>query len=190
LELELWTHVTDAREAERQRAELAEALGILRAAGARVLSTDVESTEPLAAGTVRGGAFARLGIGLFGARYGGGPKELRCALRMEARVMRCFAAKGQFVGYGLARAPESGYLVILRCGYGDGLFRMTGTERGIIAMGMQYTTLWRRNPIDVQSVPILDADTDLDDFARAAGVTPHEIVLRLGAAARSRGYEG
>jgi alanine racemase len=89
------------------------------------------------------------------------------------------------VGYGPARAPEGGELLVLRCGYGDGLVRATGTRAGIVTVGMQYTTVWRERPSLAPSVALLDADTDLDDLARAAGVTPHELVVRLGNAVRN-----
>jgi alanine racemase len=186
LEIELWTHLTHPTDACAQRAAFVEAESVLRGAGARVVATDVASTVPLASGEGSAGSFVRIGVGLFGARYGGGPSGVRCALRLEAPVVQRLAARGQLAGYGATRVPDDGYVVVVRCGYGDGFPRMTGAAGGIVVVGMQYTTVWRRNESNAESVALLDADTDLDDLARAAGCAPHEIVVRLGNAARGR----
>lgn len=186
LEIEFWTHLTHPTADAAQLAAFVEAEAALRGAGVQTAAIDVESTRSLASSKAAMGSFVRLGIGLFGARYGGGPSELHCALRVEAPVVQRLAARGQLVGYGGARAPERGTVVVVRCGYGDGFPRMTGTGIGILTVGMQYTTLCRGNSLDVNSVILLDADTDVDDLARAASATPHEIIVRLGNAVRSR----
>jgi alanine racemase len=184
LEIELWTHLTHPDYIVEQRAAFVEAQTALRRAGGRIAATDSESTLPLASREASAETFVRLGVGLFGARYGGGPAGVRCALRVEAPVVQRVASRGQPVGYGAVRAPDEGYVLVARCGYGDGFTRMTGTTAGILAVGMQYTVLWRRNWSDARGVVLADADTDLDDLARAAGVAPHEIVVRLGNANR------
>jgi alanine racemase len=186
LEIEFWTHLTHPTAAAAQRAAFVEAAAVLRGGGVRIAATDVENTSSLASGETPMGSFVRLGVGLFGARCDGGPPGVRCALRVEAPLVLRVPAGGRLVGYGALRAPKEGEVSVVRCGYGDGFTRMTGTALGILTVGMQYTALRRGNRMDAQSVILLDADTDLDELARAAGVAPHEIVVRLGAAARSR----
>jgi alanine racemase len=187
LDIELWTHLTHPALEASQRALFARVQGACRAAGVRVVAQDLESTVPLVQAHAASGSFVRLGIGLFGACYGGGPDGLRCAVRVAAPVVRCSSSAGQLVGYGLTRAPQAGYLLVVRCGYGDGFARVTGTDKEIIAVGMQYTTLWQERRPDTESSVLMDGDTDLDAFSRAAGSTPHEIVVRLGTGARLGG---
>lgn len=186
LEIEFWTHLTHPTAAAAQRCAFVEAQALLRAAGVCPAATDVESTRSLAAGETPMGSFVRIGIGLFGARYDGGPPGVRCALRLEAPVVLRADSGGKLIGYGADRVCENESLWVVRCGYGDGFTRMTGTAIGILTVGMQYTTMRRGNRTDAQSVILLGADTDIDDLARAAGTAPHEIVVRLGNAARSR----
>jgi alanine racemase len=186
LEIEFWTHLTHPTAAAGQRSAFVEAQALLRKAGVRAAATDVENTRSLASGETPMGSFVRLGIGLFGARCDGGPPGVRCALRLEAPVVQREASGGKLIGYGIERACENESLWVVRCGYGDGFSRMTGTSIGILTVGMQYTTMRRGNRSNTESVTLLDADSDIDDLARAAGVAPHEIVVRLGNAARGR----
>jgi alanine racemase len=183
LAVELWTHLTGAAPEADQRALFARVEAVLRAAGAAIVATDVESSLPLRAGPVRE-SFVRVGIGLFGARSQAEPAGVRCALRVEAPVVARVASSGQAVGYGTVRAPDGGYLEVVRCGYGDGFTRTTGM-RGILSVGMQYTVLWRGNLSADKSVVLLDATSDLNEVATATGTTPHELVVRLGLARRA-----
>jgi alanine racemase len=183
LAVELWTHLTGASPQAEQRALFARAETVLRAAGAEIVATDVESSLPLRSGPVSA-SFVRVGIGLFGARSQAEPAGVRCALRLEAPVVARVASCGQAVGYGTVRAPDDGYLEVVRCGYGDGFTRATGV-RGILSVGMQYTVLWRGSLSADKSVVLLDSTNDLSEVANAAGTTPHELVVRLGLARRA-----
>ena len=80
-EVECWTHLTDPSLVQAQRAAFARSVGALREAGVRVVDVDLTSTASAASLGAAGGAHVRIGVGLFGARYGG-PAELRCALRV------------------------------------------------------------------------------------------------------------
>jgi alanine racemase len=183
LAVELWTHLTAGGVEAEQLAAFARARTLLQEAGVAVVATDIESSLPLRAATARG-SFVRIGVGLFGARSGPEPAGVRCALRVEAPLVAQLRSAGQPVGYGAVRAPGDGYLEVVRCGYGDGFVRLAGVQE-ILSVGMQYTVLWRRNLSADKSVVLLDAASDLNQLANAAGVAPHELVVRLGLAKRA-----
>lgn len=184
LEIELWTHLTHPTLAQGQRDAFVCVLEAFEEAGVHVVATDIESTFPLTTQERAAGSFVRLGVGLFGARYGSGLSEVRCALRLEAPVVRRLESRGQLVGYSAVRAPGEGHLHVVRCGYGDGFARVSEPATGILFVGMQYTVVWRSRRHKEERLCLLDADTDLDALAQAAGVTPHELILALGNAAR------
>jgi len=181
LDVELWTHLTDPSLAAAQRATFANVLAALRGSGASVVATDVASTAPLAEGA--DGAGVRLGIGMFGFRLGAPLANVASALRVRAEVVRVVAARRQLLGYGTALAPEAGWLVVVRCGYADGLPRVADPRLGILAVGMQYAVAHRATPPDERFLALIDETTDLDLVAEAARSGPHELVVRLGQAA-------
>jgi len=181
--VELWTHLTAVDAEAEQLATFARAQTVLREAGVTIVATDIESSLPLRTPAARG-SFVRIGVGLFGARSTSGPEALRCAIRLEAPIVARLPSAGQPVGYAGVRAPDEGYLEVARCGYGDGFVRVTGVH-GILSVGMQYTVLWRRNLSADKSVVLLDAANDLNELAHAAGIAPHELVVRLGLAKRA-----
>ncbi|HEY0798888.1 MAG TPA: alanine racemase [Candidatus Baltobacteraceae bacterium] len=183
LHVELWTHVTGASPEQTQRARFAEIVALLSSEGVALAGNDIESSLSLR--TAAQGTSVRIGVGLFGARSGAYPADLRCALRLEAPVVLRTAASGQAAGYGTVRAPQDGYLEVVRCGYGDGFARATGIS-GILSVGMQYTVLWRGNVTTDTSVVLVNAGTDLGALADAAAIAPHELIVRLGLAARAQ----
>ncbi|MGH7706841.1 MAG: alanine racemase [Vulcanimicrobiaceae bacterium] len=182
-DLECWTHVTDPGFEAGQRAALTEAVAILRAAGARVVATDVESTLPLARQPSTEST-VRIGVGLFGARLGAGPGELRCAIVVRAPLIRAEPARGQLVGYGTLRAPMAGFLAVVRCGYGDGFPRVRpGAAEPILSVGMQYAVLCATLKFNGPDLELLGSGSDIDALADAAGIAPQEAVVRLGVGA-------
>jgi alanine racemase len=190
LDLEVWTHLTDPSLAAAQRETFEGAVETLRRSGVAVVATDVASTVPLA--TRADGAGVRLGIGMFGFRFGAPLKAVASALRVRAAIVRVVAARRQLMSYGTALAPSSGWLVVVRCGYADGLPRVADERSGILAVGMQYAVAHRAVPPDDRYLTLIDEATDLDLLAEAAHAGAHEIVVRLGhaaAAARLRATE-
>jgi alanine racemase len=179
LDVELWAHITDPSAASEQRAAFNDVHDAFIEAGVRVTGTDVESTLPLSAGPPSGRT-VRVGIGLFGFRFVHGPRGVRSALSVTAPIVQQFAAQGQRVGYGGARAPSEGRLAVLRLGYADGFPRGAWPELGILAVGMQYTIVTSPGGWTTPTVKLLGSDSDLDAFATGAGIGPHELVIRLG----------
>ncbi|MFN2528076.1 MAG: alanine racemase [Candidatus Baltobacteraceae bacterium] len=179
--IEVWTHITDMNEAGRLRDRLAQAAHTLRCHGANVVAKELASTYPLAAGGAMGDT-ARVGIGLFGSTGGSRIEGVRCALRLSAPVVAVIPVKaGTKVGYGQRKIGQDGRVLTLRCGYGDGLPKSLANTSDILSVGMQYTTIVPpHEPFGEQAVALLDEATDLDAFAAAGGVSPHELVTALG----------
>ncbi len=184
-EVEVWSHVSDPAAEGEQRAVFERSLALLREAGANVVGHDIESSA-LAAGGASGCSSVRLGAALFGFRFALGPASVKAAFRVQAPVVDRISARGQRVGYGPTFAPGEGTLAVVRCGYGDGFPRAAGTDDAILFVGMQYSTLVRPEGFADDSIALIHAETDLDALARAARCAPHEIVVRLGHAARAR----
>ncbi len=184
LDVELWTHLTDPSLARAQRAAFERAVAALREQGVAVVATDVASSAPLAAGA--DGAGARLGAGLFGFRFGAALTGVAGTLRVRAPVVRIVPAEGQLMSYGTARAPRRGWLVVVRCGYGDGFPRVAQPWGEVLAVGMQYAVLHRSAPPEQAEIMLLDETTDLDGLAQAARIGPHELIVRLGQAEAAR----
>ncbi len=186
--VELWTHVTDWEHRARHREDFARAQAVLRENGVTVAATDFASTFVLAAEGACGGA-VRVGIGLFGAT-GGAPLEgVCCALRLQAPVVRLERpSAGTSVGYGGTMLRMGETLATARCGYADGLPKALAGADDILSVGMQYVTVRasRVSP-DCGEVALLNAATDLDQFASRCGLLPHEIVTALGNRARADG---
>jgi alanine racemase len=145
----------------------------------RTRTTDLASSASAAHGVTAGQSHVRLGIGLFGARFGTGV-PVESAIAVRAPVVEAFEAHGQRVGYGVARAPNEGYLATVRCGYGDGFPRVASGEVGILAIGMQFMTVHRDEPIRGTTLDLIDRDTDLDRLAASAGIAVHQLVAGLG----------
>ena len=180
--IECWTHVTDPSLREEQVREFERGVDLLVRGGVRVVATDVASSAPLAAG-VSGGTQARLGVALFGFRFAG-DIGVTCALRVRAPVVSVEPARGQRVGYGLHRAPHDGYLVVVRCGYGDGFPRIRNVAAGLLNVGMQFATVHVDEKPAREVLDIIDASTNLDSLLAGTAVLPHELVVDLGRASR------
>jgi alanine racemase len=75
-----------------------------------------------------------------------------------------------------------------RCGYADGVPKGLEGADDILSVGMQYVTV-RASRIDASSrqLVLLDAQSDLDEFASRSGRLPHEIVTAFGNRARAGG---
>lgn len=181
IDIEIWSHITDAGAAPRQKARLAQAVQSVRSPGGRVVGTDLASTHSLARDGANGQS-VRVGIGLFGSTGGPAVPGVRCALRVNAPVTAvAFHRAGTKVGYGDVKLQQDGYVVTARCGYGDGLPKGLANTSDILSVGMQYVTMRApHEPFEEADVALLDADTNLDEFAAVAGVGPHEIVTAFG----------
>ncbi len=182
VDVEWWTHLTDPSLEDEQREAFERATALLRQERVRIVALDVESSAPLARRTT--GTQVRVGVGLFGFRFGA-QISVASALRVRAPVVGRFPARGQLVGYGTQRAPERGYLSVVRCGYGDGFPQFAAPQFGVLAVGMQFATYYSGQPSDEGSLELIGADTDLDVFAEAAAIAPHELVVRFGLASRA-----
>ncbi|GAC1543978.1 MAG: hypothetical protein NVS3B16_11210 [Vulcanimicrobiaceae bacterium] len=166
LDVELSSHVTDPSLHGRQVADFLAVRTRLRSAGVAIVASDFASTAPLAVGSSCGCSHVRVGLGLFGARFGA-TVGVVSALRVYAPIVERARAHGQRTGYGLHRAPHDGHIAVLRCGYGDGFPMLRDTRLGVLAVGMQFTTFHSRDALDGNSVALIDRDTDLDALARA-----------------------
>lgn len=179
VDVEWWIHLTDPSLEDEQRRVFERATATLRQERVRIVALDVESSLPLATRT--SGTQARLGAGLFGFRFGA-QLAVASALRVRAPVVERLPARGQRVGYGMQHAPEHGYLTVVRCGYGDGFPRFRSRQFGLLAVGMQFATYHGDQRAQEATLELIGPDTDLDAFAAAAGIAPHELVVRLGLA--------
>lgn len=183
LDVECWTHFTDPSLAQAQRAAFARFVETLRSAGVAIAGCDVDATASCAADPAANAVCARVGVGLFGSgasRVAG----LACALAVRAPIVRVVPAEGQLAGYGLTRAPREGYLQIVRCGYGDGFPRIAEPFGSLLTVGMQYTVTVSAARSESAFADLITQATDLDALAAAARLGPHEVVVRLGHAAR------
>jgi alanine racemase len=190
-EVEAWTHITDVAECERQLALFEKAVTELSRAGVRVAATDICSTFPLARG-IRSGNSVRIGVGLFGATGGPAVPGVACALRFSAPVLRVERhSAGTRMGYGGTMLGMDCTVAMLRCGFGDGLPASLEGKNGVLMTGMQYSAV-RADELapDASEYVWLDGQTNLDEFARAAGRPVHEIVTQLGSCARAALLEG
>jgi alanine racemase len=184
----LWTHITDPQQRREQIETLGNAAALLKAAGVTIDGTDAASTFPLAAEGALGD-LVRVGIGLFGATGGFRVPGVRCALRVEAPVVRLERhSAGTRLGYGGTLLADGETVATARCGYADGLPKGLAGADDILSVGMQYVTA-RASRIDTaaRQLVLLDAQTDLDAFAARCGLLPHEIVTAFGNHARASG---
>jgi alanine racemase len=187
LDVELSSHITDPSLQREQTEAFDAALAAFRAAGVGVVGNDLASTLPLAHADARANAdvtqrsCVRVGVGLFGARFGS-RCDVVCAIRVRAPVIDTFAARGQNVGYGTRLAPNDGYLTVVRCGYGNGFPRVRDAHLGILAVGMQFTTLHSRESFAAQTFDLIGRETDLDALAAAAEMPVQQLVAGLGLA--------
>ncbi len=175
LAVELWTHVSSTTRADAIVAGFGAARRAFAAAGVPVVSTDVASSA--SARPALAYDRLRVGIGLFGARQGA-PLATRCALRLEAPLVRRYppGAVG-WAGYGDRPVPPAAEVVVLRCGYGDGWPKGMAGSADILAVGMQYTTRLVHQGVD-PCVLIGEAD-DIDELAARSGLSPLELVVGL-----------
>jgi len=178
LDVELSSHITEPSLEAEQTAAFDAAIATFQAAGVRVVGSDLASSLPLAT-HVASYSHVRLGIGLFGARFGS-RIGVRSAIDVVAPIVETIPARGQRVGYGLARAPQDGYLTVLRCGYGDGFPRIRVPFGNVLATGMQFTTIHTSAPLAGNTHPLMNGETDLDTLADAAQTSVHELVVGLG----------
>jgi alanine racemase len=186
--VELWTHLTSV-EAEAEELRAFEAFVTqFEAAKARIVGTDIAASASAARGIADATRPLRIGIGLFGA-YRHQLPRLRCALRLEARVVsRCEASPSLRAGYGRHPLPAGDFVETLRLGYGDGFPRgllgatltLEGGEVRIASIGMQQTVITHDLP-PAASRTLLHPLTDLAELCAPTAITPHELVLGLGA---------
>ncbi|HYW55082.1 MAG TPA: alanine racemase [Dongiaceae bacterium] len=175
LAVELWTHVISAARGGAILDAFMAARGAFERAGVPVIATDAAST----ASSRRGLAFDRLriGAGLFGARLGASV-DTHCALRLAAPVVRTFApGEAGWAGYGDTRVVRDRAVAVVRCGYGDGLPKSFADGVDILSVGMQYTARVMHDATDARV--LIGAADDVDTLAARAGISPHELVLRL-----------
>ncbi len=189
-EVEAWTHITDANDAQRQLEVFAQAMDQLSSAGVRVMDSDICSTFPLARG-IRAGSSARIGVGLFGATGGTAVPGIACAIQFSAPVLRVERhSAGTRIGYGGTMLGMDCTVAMLRCGFGDGLPASIEGKNGVLMAGMQYSAVRADAlPADAREYVWLDRNADLDAFARAAERPVHEIVTGLGSCARAARLE-
>ncbi|MDP9018582.1 MAG: alanine racemase [Candidatus Eremiobacteraeota bacterium] len=183
LEIEVWTHITDATTTDQTCARVAQAVHSIRSPGGRVVGTDVSSTYALSrSGPL--GTSVRVGIGLFGATGGTPVPGVRCALQVVAPVTSVQYHRAETkVGYGPEKLGQDGHVVTARCGYGDGLPKGLAGATDILSVGMQYVTMRPPyEPFNETHVALLDEQSDLDAFAARAGQSAHEIVTAFGRA--------
>ena len=183
--VELWTHVTNLAEMGEHVRAFATAVEGARGRGLRIVGTEVASTAPLAtAGAL--GSSVRVGIGLFGSGKAALP-AVACALEIAAPIVRIERhSAGTRVGYGAVTLEREEELAVIRCGYADGLPQSLGGAGDFLSVGMQYATVRSaRARTGRTAISILDASSDLDEFARLAGRSPHEVVTAFGNAARA-----
>jgi alanine racemase len=185
VEVEVWTHVTDASAASEQMARLHEGVALLRRAGVNVAAVDAGSTFSTADRSAPGDT-ARIGVGLFGATGGQAVPGVANALRLDAQVMRVQTyPAGTRIGYGGRMLERAAPVATIRCGYGDGYPKDAAGADDILSVGMQYVLMTAGAVAPGASVRLLDKTTDLGAFAANANRSVHELVTTLGAAART-----
>ncbi|MDQ6826587.1 MAG: alanine racemase [Candidatus Eremiobacteraeota bacterium] len=180
VEVELWSHLTDQTAFKEQSGAFTQAREILQEAGVAIVATDVASTLPAALGS-RLGTSVRVGIGLFGATFGQHVPGIRCAIYVKAPIVYCTPSQSKMrVGYGGVLGPNSGYLVVARCGYSDGLPKTLAGTSDILSVGMQYVTLHSEEFKKEGDMVLLDHTANLDMFSAQANQSAHEIVTAFG----------
>ena len=186
LRVALWTHVTSSERAGAQRGALDDAVLQFRRRGVEIAGLDADATASAKAGEKRD--LVRIGAGLFGARCGNGIAPLPCAISVRAPIVSRHAPGSiANAGYGDTPVPADAWLIVGRCGYGDGYPRAPG-RMAVVATGMQYTIAYDPGArIDGNDLVLLDRGDDLDTLAASAGRLAHEIIVALGHGARSRG---
>lgn len=186
--VQLWTHVTDFEDRRAQMETFRAAIAAMEAAGVRLEGTDAASTFPLAADGPQG-SLVRVGVGLFGSTGGFRVPGIRCALRVNAPVIRIERhSAGTRLGYGGTMLPDGETVATARCGYADGLPKSLAGADDILSVGMQYVTV-RASRLDPErgQLVLLDGEADLDAFAARSARLPHEIVTGFGNRARASG---
>lgn len=190
LEIELWTHFTDAAVRAEEERRFAGFVAAFRDAGVAVQAVDAESTLPLSQTAARFDR-ARIGIGLFGA-YGvaadRGSEQAEAHLRnpisvTAVEVQRFVADENTVAGYARRPVPPGTLLAVYRLGYGDGFPRAlagaTLAPGTVLSIGMQYTVFAASGAGSERQI-VLGPHERLHELARNAGITPHEIVVSLG----------
>jgi len=183
LDVEFSSHVTDRSLRREQTRIFDAALRRLRAARVSVVADDLASSAPLAQRREGRRSQVRLGVALFGARFGSRVASAS-AIRLRAPLVEVHPARGQRTGYGTHRAPQGGFVAVVRCGFGDGFPRVRDERNGVLAVGMQFTTLRCREAPE-NDIEVLGESTDLDALAALAGISVHQLVVGLGLASRA-----
>jgi alanine racemase len=183
LDVEFSSHVTDPSLRGEQTRVFDAALRRLRAARVAVVANDLASSAPLAQRRERRRSHVRLGVALFGVRFGS-RVAAASAIRVRAPLVEVHPARGQRTGYGTHRAPHAGFIAMVRCGFGDGFPRVRDERNGILAVGMQFTTL-RCREAPQSDIEVMGESTDLDALASLAGISVHQLVVGLGLASRA-----
>lgn len=152
-----------------------------------------------------GGAYARVGIALYGVLSGPAgletcPVELRPVLSLKARVALVRdLPKGQSAGYGFGYTAEGGRrIAVLSIGYADGLPRSLSRGRGrVLIRGEEAPIIGSvcmdQTLVDVTDIPgVRSGDTAVligrsgrreitaYDLAEAGGTITNEVLSRLG----------
>ncbi len=183
LDVEFSSHVTDRSLRGEQTRVFDAALRRLRAARVTVVANDLASSAPLARRRESRRTHVRLGVALFGARFGS-RVAAASAIRVRAPLVEVHRARGQRTGYGTQRAPHDGFIAVVRCGFGDGFPCIRDERNGILSVGMQFTTL-RRPQAPENDIEVMGESTDLDALAALAGISVHHLVVALGLASRA-----
>lgn len=133
------------------------------------------------------------------------PREpaLRPAVSLKARVARLHSPPvGASIGYGRTyKVVKPMRTALVTCGYADGLPRACGNRGsvlirgqraplvGTVSMDMAVADVSRIADVQVGDEAVIlgrqgGDEITLDEFARSAGIIPHELLVRLGSRAR------
>ncbi|MDQ2991841.1 MAG: alanine racemase [Candidatus Eremiobacteraeota bacterium] len=185
VEVEVWTHVTDAAAARGQVVRLQEGVSLLRRHGVKVAASDAGATLSTADRSATGDS-VRIGVGLFGATGGPSVPGVENALHLRAEVLRVQAyPAGTRIGYGEESLETEMRVATVRCGYGDGYPKDAAGADDILSVGMQYALLEAGALTPGVAVDLLGERIGLDALAKCAGRSVHEIVTTMGAVARN-----
>jgi alanine racemase len=198
-----WTHIASEASLHDQSVAFAGAVDDLRTEGLPVRTLHLASTGPVVWGA--GGDTARIGIGLFGAAFGdaGLTTLLRTAVEVRATVVavKRFAVTTPLGYGGLESAQEGDAIATLRIGYADGMPRRFSADGAILvrgarcpivgAVGMNFSMVRLASEVRDLVIPgddgIVLGDEDgvrLDEVAKNADVSPHQVITAFGAALR------
>jgi alanine racemase len=138
---------------------------------------------------------ARPGAALYGINPTAGPNPMRPVVRLTARVLQVREiAAGESVGYNETwRAARPSRIAVTGVGYADGLPRALSNRGAAVFDGVRLPLVGRvsmdLSTFDVTDHPgiaagdmleLLGPDRDIADVAAEAGISPYELLTRLG----------